>query len=66
MRSIIILLFLSELRRKKYYVKFFFVEKFGDKKDFKVLKVLFIFILNKLFISDVILMICIICFGEKK
>lgn len=60
------MLFLSELMRKKYNVKFFFVEKFGDKKDFKVLKVLFIFILNKLFISDVILMICIICFGEKK
>lgn len=47
-------------------LSFFFFEKFGDKKDFKVLKVLFIFILNKLFISDVILMICIICFGEKK
>lgn len=60
------MLFLSELMRKKYNVKFFIVEKFGDKKDFKVLKVLFIFILNKLFISDVILMICIICFGEKK
>lgn len=57
---------MSESRRKKYYVKFPFVEKSGDKKDFKVLKALFISTLNKSLTSDVILMICTICFGEKK
>lgn len=36
------------------------------KKIFKVLKALFISTLNKSLTSDVILMICTICFGEKK
>lgn len=47
-------------------LSFLFFEKSGDKKDFKVLKALFISTLNKSLTSDVILMICIICFGEKK
>lgn len=47
-------------------LSFLFFEKSGDKKDFKVLKALFISTLNKSLTSDVILMICTICFGEKK
>lgn len=47
-------------------LSFLFFEKSGDKKDFEVLKALFISTLNKSLTSDVILMICTICFGEKK
>lgn len=54
------------MREKKYYVKFPFVEKSCDKKDFKVLKAMFITTLNNTLSGDVILMICTICFYEKK